>query len=145
MRPDDGRCACGLRIDADHTPETCDLRGGAVAIAGSRSGAHGRRLPIVGRPCDPGGPYSIPHCQFTSCRLHLSRHRFGFYISPAHLCAIRVADEVDAHGIKLSHEDLAALEGCSHQTIRRAEASGEAKVGAALTLGVEAIDYFGER
>jgi hypothetical protein len=30
------RCACGLRIDAEHRPENCDLRFGAVAVSTRR-------------------------------------------------------------------------------------------------------------
>lgn len=35
-------CQCGLRLDADHRRENCDLNSGILGIAGSRSGASGR-------------------------------------------------------------------------------------------------------
>lgn len=38
----DKRCTCGLRVDADHQPETCDLRDFVLGMAGSRAGAFGR-------------------------------------------------------------------------------------------------------
>jgi hypothetical protein len=131
------RCRCGLRVDATHTPETCDLAGGAAALAQSRSGAYGRRLPMVRGECE-AGPRPCPH---TRCRHNLTDDRKGLpYLVVAENCAldvvvrlIRERDEAP------SLREVAQLNAIGEETARRAEASGMAEIARRLGIGIEDV------